>query len=117
MTVKIGDTIPDISLKRLGDNGMEDISFAQYIVGKKVVLFAVPGAYTPTCAQKHLPGYVANADAMKAKGGNWSIAELNQFITKPKDFVPGTKMAFAGLKKDQDRANIIAYLQQQAVKK
>ena len=68
MTIKIGDTVPDISLKRLGENGMEDISFATYIAGKKVVVFAVPGAFTPTCHQKHLPGYIANAEAIKAKG-------------------------------------------------
>ena len=68
MTIKIGDRLPDISLKRLGENGMEDISFASYIAGKKVVLFAVPGAFTPTCHQKHLPGYIANADSIKAKG-------------------------------------------------
>ena len=68
MTIQIGNSIPDITLKRLGENGMEDISIAQYLAGKKVVLFAVPGAYTPTCALKHLPGYVANADQIKATG-------------------------------------------------
>lgn len=68
MTIQIGSSIPDITLKRLGENGMEDISIAQYLAGKKVVLFAVPGAYTPTCALKHLPGYVANADQIKATG-------------------------------------------------
>lgn len=51
------------------------------------------------------------SDAMTKKGGSWSVADLNQFITKPKDFVPGTKMAFPGLKKPQDRANLILFLQ------
>lgn len=51
--------------------------------------------------------------ALKAKGGAWSIEDLNIWLTKPKDFVPGTKMGFAGLKKDKDRANVIAYLKQQ----
>ena len=68
MTIKIGDTIPDISLKRLGENGMEDLIFGDYIKGKKIVLFAVPGAFTPGCTIKHLPGYVTNADKIKATG-------------------------------------------------
>jgi len=68
MTIKIGDKLPNVNLKRLGANGMEDFAFGDYIKGKKIVLFAVPGAYTPTCNLKHLPGYVANADAMKSKG-------------------------------------------------
>ena len=49
--------------------------------------------------------------AMKAKGGNWTIDDLNQFLTSPKTFVPGTKMTFAGLPKIQDRADVIGYLQ------
>ena len=53
----------------------------------------------------------AYSDAMKAKGGSWDVESINQFITKPKDFVPGTKMAFPGLKKPQDRADVILYLQ------
>ncbi|MFT6331916.1 MAG: cytochrome c [Lentimonas sp.] len=50
------------------------------------------------------------SDAMKAKGGNWTIEKINKFLIKPRSYVPGTKMAFAGLKKDKDRANVIAYL-------
>lgn len=51
--------------------------------------------------------------AMKAKGGNWDLESINQFITKPKDYIPGTKMGFAGIKKAQYRANLIAYLEQE----
>jgi cytochrome c len=51
------------------------------------------------------------SEAMKAKGGIWDRASINQFITKPKDYLPGTKMAFAGLKKPQDRADVILYLE------
>ncbi len=51
------------------------------------------------------------SEAMKAKGGAWDIDSVNQFITKPKDFLPGTKMGFAGLKKPQDRADVILFLQ------
>ncbi len=50
------------------------------------------------------------SDAMKEKGGNWTIDDLNQFLTNPKAFVPGTKMTFAGLPKGNQRADVIAYL-------
>ena len=52
----------------------------------------------------------AYSDAMKAKGGHWDFQALSDFLHKPKDFVPGTKMSFAGIKKPEDRANLIAYL-------
>lgn len=68
MTIKAGDSMPDVTLKRLGDNGMEDIHLKTYLQGRKVVLFAVPGAFTPTCAQKHLPGYINKADEIKQSG-------------------------------------------------
>lgn len=54
------------------------------------------------------------SEALKGKGGLWSKEEVNQFITKPKEYIKGTKMAFAGLKKPQDRADVILYLQQNA---
>ncbi len=56
------------------------------------------------------PGF-SYSEAMSKKGGSWSIDDLNLFLIKPKDFVPGTKMGFAGLKKPQDRADVILYLQ------
>jgi len=68
MTIQTGDKIPSVTLKCLGDAGMEEFDTAQALAGKKVVLFAVPGAFTPTCAQKHLPGYIDAAGDMKAKG-------------------------------------------------
>jgi len=68
MTVQVGDSIPEVNLKVLGDQGPADISTAEIFSGKKVVLFAVPGAFTPTCSAAHLPGYVANADKIKEKG-------------------------------------------------
>mgnify|MGYP002631614519 CR=1 FL=1 len=51
------------------------------------------------------------SEAMASKGSDWSLENLDHFLTKPKDFIPGTKMGFAGLKDIQDRANVIAYLQ------
>jgi len=68
MTVQVGDSIPAVTLKIMGDKGPQDISTADIFSGKKVVLFAVPGAFTPTCSAAHLPGFVANADKIKAKG-------------------------------------------------
>lgn len=53
----------------------------------------------------------AYSKAMKEKGGNWDQEEINKFLVKPKDYLPGTKMSFAGLKKEEDRADVIAYLQ------
>lgn len=57
----------------------------------------------------HVEGF-AYSDAIKGHAGNWDYAELNKFLYDPKGYAPGTKMTFAGVKKDQDRANIIAYL-------
>jgi peroxiredoxin len=68
MTVKIGDKIPDVTMKMMGEKGPQDISTSDLFAGKKVVLFAVPGAFTPTCSAAHLPGFVVNADKIKAKG-------------------------------------------------
>ena len=68
MAVQVGDSIPDVTLKIMGENGPEDISTADVFSGKKVVMFAVPGAFTPTCSNAHLPGFVANADKIKEKG-------------------------------------------------
>ena len=68
MTIAVGDPIPDVKVKRLGAAGMEEISTAGLFVGKRVVLFSVPGAFTPTCSQKHLPGYVARAAEIRARG-------------------------------------------------
>jgi peroxiredoxin len=68
MTIKVGDNFPDCTLKVMGENGPGDISSDEIFSGKKVVLFAVPGAFTPGCSLTHLPGYVVNADKIKAKG-------------------------------------------------
>jgi peroxiredoxin len=68
MTIKVGDRIPSASLKHMTADGMQTITTDQLFKGKKVVLFALPGAFTPTCSAKHLPGFVQNADAIKGKG-------------------------------------------------
>ncbi|MGE3966806.1 MAG: peroxiredoxin [Dongiaceae bacterium] len=68
MTIKTGERIPSIQLKTLGADGMKTVSTDDLFKGKKVVLFALPGAFTPTCSMQHLPGFVKNADKLRAKG-------------------------------------------------
>ncbi len=68
MTIKVGDTIPSMKLMMATADGPKEVSTDDIFKGKKVVLFAVPGAFTPTCSIKHLPGFVQNAESMKAKG-------------------------------------------------
>jgi peroxiredoxin len=67
MTIKTGDKIPACTMKTMGEKGPTDITTDEIFAGKKVVLFAVPGAFTPGCSITHLPGYVVNADNIKAK--------------------------------------------------
>jgi glutaredoxin/glutathione-dependent peroxiredoxin len=68
MTIKAGDKMPSGTLKRMTKEGPKDISSDELFKGKRVVLFSVPGAFTPTCDAKHLPGYVELADQLRAKG-------------------------------------------------
>ncbi len=68
MTIKIGDKIPAVSVKTMDKDGMQTLSTDDIFKGKKVVLFALPGAFTPTCSAKHLPGFITNAGAIKGKG-------------------------------------------------
>ncbi|CAA0103632.1 Glutathione amide-dependent peroxidase [Zhongshania aliphaticivorans] len=68
MSIQAGDKIPSVTLKVMGEKGPQDITTDDIFAGKKVVLFAVPGAFTPGCTLTHLPGYVVNADKIKAKG-------------------------------------------------
>lgn len=68
MTIKVGDKLPTTNLVKATENGPEAISSDEYFKGRTVALFAVPGAFTPTCSARHLPGFVEKADAFKAKG-------------------------------------------------
>ncbi len=68
MAISVGDRVPDVDLQIMTDEGMKNISTSEIFEGKKVVLFALPGAFTPTCSQAHLPGYVVKADELAAKG-------------------------------------------------
>ena len=66
--IKVGDQIPSMTLKKATAEGPKPVTTDEIFKGRKVVMFAVPGAFTPTCSAKHLPGYVQNAAALKAKG-------------------------------------------------
>jgi peroxiredoxin len=68
MTIQTGDQIPDGTFKVMSAEGPEEISIKQLCDGKKVVIFAVPGAFTPGCSMTHLPGFVVNADKIKSLG-------------------------------------------------
>ncbi len=68
MPISVGDRIPEASLKQVGTDGAKDVSTNDFFAGRKVVLFGVPGAFTPTCSNNHLPGFVENRDAIGAKG-------------------------------------------------
>ncbi len=68
MTVKVGDSIPSCTLMVMGESGPEPITTSEIFDNQKVALFAVPGAFTPGCSLTHLPGFVANADKILAKG-------------------------------------------------
>ncbi len=68
MSIQEGDKIPGATLHSMRDGKPTPMTTEEIFAGKKVVLFAVPGAFTPTCSMAHLPGYVVNADSIKAKG-------------------------------------------------
>ena len=68
MTIKVGEKIPSVKLKQMTADGPKDVMSNEFFAGKKAVLFALPGAFTPTCSAKHVPGFVNNFDALKAKG-------------------------------------------------
>ena len=96
MTIQVGERLPDVPLTIATANGPEATSSSDYFAGKKVALFAVPGAYTPTCSARHLPSFVEKAEDLKAKGideiactsvndafvmGAWNQAQGSEDIT------------------------------------
>src|SRR3954471_7531021 len=76
MTIKVGDRIPNTTLNYLKD-GVQAVNTDEIFKGKKVVLFSVPGAFTPTCSAKHLPGYVAKLEEFKRKGFDVACMAVN----------------------------------------
>jgi peroxiredoxin len=89
MTIKIGDKLPEGTLSEYIETATEGCALgpnkfevADLVKGKKIAIFGLPGAYTPTCSAQHVPGYVANADAFKAKGVDeiWCISVNDAFV-------------------------------------
>lgn len=68
MTISVGDKLPDVKMVKATADGPDAVQSGEYFAGKKVALFSVPGAFTPTCSAKHLPGFVDKASDLKAKG-------------------------------------------------
>jgi peroxiredoxin len=89
--IAVGERVPDVKLRRMGESGMETVSTGDYVKGRKVVLFAVPGAFTPTCSEKHLPGFLDNADEIRAKGVDAiaCVAVNDPFVLKAWDAISG----------------------------
>lgn len=73
MTIQQGDKLPEATLMEMTGDGPKPVSVADLFGGKKTALFAVPGAFTPTCSAKHVPSFVANLDALKAKGVDQAV--------------------------------------------
>ena len=89
MTVKVGDRVPEGTLTEFIENetagcalGPNDFKVSELTKGKKILMFALPGAYTPTCSAKHVPSYLENHDAIKAKGVDeiWCVAVNDAFV-------------------------------------
>jgi glutaredoxin/glutathione-dependent peroxiredoxin len=82
MTIKVGDKVPSVTLRYLAPDGAKAATTEEFFGGKKVVLFGLPGAFTRTCSQRHLPGYVTHAAELKAKGVDTiaCLAVNDQFV-------------------------------------
>lgn len=76
MTIQTGDRLPEATLNKIGD-GVETVDTRSLFDGRKVVLFAVPGAFTPTCSERHLPGFVERFDEFRAKGIDVACMSVN----------------------------------------
>jgi peroxiredoxin len=77
MSIQVGDKIPSVSLKYMDKDGMQTVKTDDLFKGKKVVLFALPGAFTPTCSAKHLPGYVEHLADFAARGVDVACLSVN----------------------------------------
>ncbi|MEQ1942173.1 peroxiredoxin [Mesorhizobium sp. VNQ89] len=91
MTIAVGEKLPDAKFKTLTEDGPKELTTADVFAGKKVVLFGVPGAFTPTCSNNHLPGYLENHDAIKARG-----VDTIAVISTNDAFVMGAWARFSG---------------------
>lgn len=100
MTIAIGQHVPDVKIKKVAGDTAEEISTGAFFAGRKVVLFGVPGAFTPTCTNNHLPGFVENYDAFKARNiDSVAVMAVNDA------FVMGAWARFTGA---QDKLEFLA---------
>ena len=100
MTIQIGDRIPEVTLKRIRE-GVETIDTPTLFEGRKAVLFAVPGAFTPTCSERHLPGFIEHFEAFRARGIEVDCVSVNdpfvmQAWGKSQDVPDGLQMLADG---------------------
>lgn len=100
MSISVGDRIPAASLKQVGPEGTQDVSTPDFFAGRKIVLFGVPGAFTPTCSNNHLPGFAENSEAMQSRGADEVavVAVNDHFVMQ----------AWAGFTGAQDRLTFLA---------
>ena len=68
MPIQVGDKVPSVTLYEMGEEGLVAVNTDEFFAGRKIALFALPGAFTPTCSAQHVPGFVNNADEIKGKG-------------------------------------------------
>ena len=82
MTIAVGDKLPDVKIVKATAEGPQAVKASEYFAGKKVALFSVPGAFTPTCSAKHVPSYLDNHDALKAAGVDeiWCVSVNDAFV-------------------------------------
>jgi peroxiredoxin len=78
MTISVGDSLPDATLRRIGENGPEKVSMAEKLKGRKVVIFGLPGAFTSTCTSAHVPSFIRTKDDFDAKGVDEIICVVGQ---------------------------------------
>lgn len=77
MSIQVGETLPDVPLQRIGNDSVETVDSAALFNHGKVVIFGVPGAFTPTCSEQHLPGFVEHFDAFREKGIEVACVSVN----------------------------------------
>lgn len=104
MTIAVGGTLPDAQLSRMGANGPETVSLSEQLVGRKVVLFALPGAFTGPCTTAHIPSFIRTAEAFRAKGVEaiLCIAVNDPFVLKAWGEATGATAAGITLLGDAD---------------
>lgn len=104
MTISVGDTLPDATLIRLGASGPEAVSLGDLTKGRKVVIFAVPGAYTPTCSSAHVPSFIRTKAGFDAKGVDEivCVSVNDPFVMKAWGEATGATAAGIGMLADAD---------------